>query len=91
LGWYLYHADQVGDFCIFVLAQYFLSVDRCLPSGGLSPISRKQGGDLTVKGPSMTFDEVRTLYGLVRTFVTSVASRWRQACNSLNRPDGGRL
>jgi hypothetical protein len=65
-------------------SQYFLSVDRYLPSGGLSPISRKQGGDLTVKDHSMTFDEVRTLYGLAHTFVTSVASRWRQACNSLN-------
>jgi hypothetical protein len=66
-------------------SQYFLSVDRYLPSGEISPISRKQGKNLTVKGRSMTFEEVRILYSLARTFVTNVASRWRQVCNSLNR------
>jgi hypothetical protein len=66
-------------------SQYFLSEDRFLPSGGLSPISRKQGQSLGVKGRSITFDEVRVLYELARTFVIAVADRWRQACNSLNR------
>ncbi len=66
-------------------SQYFLSEDRFLPSGGLSPISRKQGQSLGVKGRSMTFDEVRVLYELARTFVIGVADRWRQECKSLNR------
>jgi hypothetical protein len=66
-------------------AQYFLTDDRYVPSGGLSPISRKQGGDLTVKGRSMTFDELRGLYGLARTFVTGAVRGWRQACDNLNR------
>lgn len=66
-------------------AQYFLTDDRYLPSGGLSPISRKQGGGLTIKGRSMTFDELRALYGLARTFVMRVVRSWRQACNNLNR------
>ena len=70
-------------------SQYFLTDDRYLPSGGLSPISRKQGGNLAVKGRSMTFAEVRALYGFARTFVTNVASRWRQVCDGLNRPGTG--
>src|SRR5262249_50189881 len=45
-------------------SQYFLSEDRFLPSGGLSPISRKQGQALQAKGRSMTFDDVRVLFGL---------------------------
>ncbi|MGH7828482.1 MAG: hypothetical protein ACREQ7_25285 [Candidatus Binatia bacterium] len=65
-------------------SQYFLSGDRFLPSGGLSPISRKQGKDLGTKGRSMTFDEVRVLFELARTFVVSVADRWRRVCDSLN-------
>jgi hypothetical protein len=66
-------------------SQYFLSEDRFLPSGGLSPISRKQGQSLGVKGRSMTFDEVRVLYELARTFVIGVANRWREESKSLNR------
>jgi hypothetical protein len=66
-------------------AQYFLTDDRYLPSGGLSPISRKQGADLTVKGRSMSFGDLRALYALARTFVTCVVRRWRQACDDLNR------
>jgi hypothetical protein len=66
-------------------AQYFLTDDRYLPSGGLSPISRKQGRGLAVKGRSMTFNELRALYGLARTFVTHVVRSWRQACPNLNR------
>ncbi|MCH8055969.1 MAG: hypothetical protein IH857_07450, partial [Deltaproteobacteria bacterium] len=65
-------------------SQYFLTEDRFLPSGGLSPVSRKEGHGLRVRGRSITFDEVKSLYGLARTFVTGVADRWRQACNSLN-------
>ena len=66
-------------------SQYFLSEDSFLPSGGLSPISRKQGKCLGVKGQSMTFVEVRVLHKLARTFVIGVPDRWRHACNSLNR------
>jgi hypothetical protein len=66
-------------------SQYFLRGDRFLPSGGLSPISRKQGKDLRGKGRSMTFYEVRVLFELARTFVVNVADRWRRACDSLNR------
>ena len=80
--------DQLWDPCLrnaVSHSQYFLSEGRFLPSGGLSPISRKQGQDLRAKGRSMTFDEVRVLFELARTFVISVADRWRQACNSLNR------
>ncbi len=66
-------------------AHYFLTDDRYLPSGGLSPISRKQQGRLTVKGRSMTFNELRALYGLARSFVTRVVRSWRQACDNLNR------
>jgi len=65
-------------------SQYFLREDRFLPSGGLSPISRKQGKGLAAKGRSMTFDEVRVLFELARTFVIGVADRWRRAYNSLN-------
>jgi hypothetical protein len=65
-------------------SQYFLSEDRFLPSGRLSPVSRKPGQGLRATGRSTTFDEVRALYGLARTFVAGVADRWRQACNSLN-------
>ena len=61
-------------------SQYFLSEDRFLPSSGLSPISRKQGQSLGVKGRSITFDEVKVLYELARTFVIAMADRWRQAC-----------
>jgi hypothetical protein len=64
-------------------ARYFLTDNRYVPSRGLSPISRKQGGDLTGGGRSMTFDEVRALYGLARTFVTRVVRCWRQECENL--------
>lgn len=67
-------------------SQYFLSDDRYVPSGGLSPISRKQEEGLAVKGRSMTFAEVRALYNLARALVTGVANRWRQVCNSFDRP-----
>ncbi len=66
-------------------SQYFLSEDRFLSSGGLSPISRKQGQGLRVKGRSITFDEVRGRYQLARTFVIGVADRWRQAHKNLNK------
>jgi hypothetical protein len=65
-------------------SQYFLSGDRFLPSGGFSPISRRQGKDLRAKGRSMIFHEVRILFELARTFVVNVAVRWRRACDSLN-------
>lgn len=65
-------------------SQYFLTDKTYVPSRGLSPISRKVGEGIAAKGCSMTFDEVKSRYRLARTFATTVASNWRQACSSLD-------
>jgi hypothetical protein len=69
----------------FFHSRYFLGSAYVIPTGQLSPVSRKTPGVISKRqARSYSFNEVRELYRCAHRLVLTLASKHSQACETFN-------